>query len=158
MRSRAAASGYAVATLALVLSLSACGPRADSTPDTTSLTQSTAAGTVADIRVSEVQLGKVMGADMKITTPATTFTAKDTVHVAVSTTGSMQDASVLLMMKPETGDSVAVVQETKTISPTGPTVTAFHIAKPDVLKPGKYKVEVFLNGGLVDVKSIEITK
>lgn len=158
MRYNAATPRMIVASLAAALVLVACTAKDKPNPD--SLTQAKAAGTVPDIKVAEVQLGKSIGADMKVTTAATTFMPKDTVYVSVATTGMAQDASLMLLVSPLMGapDSTNSVRDNKTISPSTPSVTEFHFSKPTGLKVGKYKAEVFLNGGLADVKEFEVIK
>jgi hypothetical protein len=109
------------------------------------------------MKVAEVQFGTAIGADMKVTAATLNFTVRDTVHIAVSTTGAMRDASLLLLVKPA-GDSTIVHSEGRTISASGPLVTTFRIGSPEVLRPGRYSVEIFLNGGLADIKGFEVVR
>jgi hypothetical protein len=154
-----AGSGTVVASFAAMLVLmTACGTKDTANQD--SLAQAKAAAAVPDIKVAEVQLGKSIGADMKVAAPAAEFSAKDTVYVSVATTGSAQNASLMLVVSPLSGvaDSSNTIRDNKTISPNAPAVTEFHFVQPAGMKVGKYKAEVFLNGGLADVKEFDIIK
>jgi len=158
MRFHVATPRIIAASLLTMLALAACGPK--DAPNQDSLTQAQAAGTVTEFKVAEVQMGKAIGADMKVTTAATQFMPRDTIYLSVSTTGVAQDASLMLMVSSVTdpADTLNTVHDNKTISPSGPSVTEFHFAKPAGFKVGKYKAEVFLNGGFADVKEFEVIK
>lgn len=126
----------ALASLALVAG--ACTRGADTRVDS-------AAGTVANnVAVTEIDLGRAIGADKRVTEAGDEFRPNDTIYAVVSTTGSAQSATLQARWTFQDGQ---VVEETsETISPSGPAVTEFHISKPDGLPKGKYKVEILLNG------------
>jgi hypothetical protein len=139
----------------MVMALAAC--QSKDTPNDDSLARANAAGTVPDIKVAEVQLGKAIGADMKVTRAATQFSARDTVYLSVATTGMAQDATMMLMVT-SLADTTVLVQDNKTISPSAPAVTEIHFSKPEGIKVGKYKAEIYLNGSLADQKQFEVVK
>lgn len=126
----------ALASMALVAG--ACSRGADTRVDS-------AAGTVANnVAVTEIDLGRGIGADKRVTEAGDEFRPNDTIYAVVSTSGSAQSATLQARWTFQDGQ---VVDETsETISPTGPAVTEFHISKPDGLPKGKYKVEILLNG------------
>lgn len=126
----------AVASLALMAG--ACSRGADTRVDS-------AAGTVANnVAVTQIDLGRAIGADKRVTEAGDEFRPNDTIYAVVSTSGSAQSATLQARWTFQDGQ---VVEETsETISPTGPAVTEFHISKPDGLPKGKYKVEILLNG------------
>ena len=141
-----------IATAALaVLVLTACARRDD---DATRV--DTAAGTVVanDIAVTQIDIGKGIGGDKRITNTTDTFAATDTVYVAVATSGTAPSATLQARWTYEDGQ--VVDQSSETISPTGPAVTEFHISKPDGLPKGKYRVEVTLNGTSAGTKEFTV--
>ncbi|WP_226467365.1 hypothetical protein [Luteimonas panaciterrae] len=115
----------------------------------------------ATASVASVDLGNAIGADKKVTTPSTTFGKKDTIYAAVSTTTSDPAASVPGKLTAKwtfgEGDKAKVVnEESQDITFTGAGVTEFHISKPDGWPTGKYKLEVSLDGNVVQTKDFEV--
>lgn len=113
----------------------------------------------ATASVTSVDLGNAVGADMKVATPATSFAPKDTIYAAIGTTTSDPAASVpgKLSVKWTHVDSNQVVkEESRDVNLTGTGTTEFHIAKPDGWPKGKYKVEVSLDGNVVQSRDFEV--
>ncbi len=106
--------------------------------------------------VSEVTLGKAIGADKRVASPITTFGPKDTIYASVATTGSAP--SKTLTAKWTFQDGQTVKQGTETIAPTGPAVTEFHIDKKNGWPVGKYKVEIAVDGTPATTKEFEVKK
>lgn len=106
------------------------------------------------VSVTSVDLGTAVGADQKVTSPTTTFSPKDTIYAAVSTTGAASNAS--LGAKWTYQDGQTVNDSSQTIAPTGPAVTTFHISKPDGWPAGNYKVEISLDGNAVSSKDFNV--
>jgi len=106
------------------------------------------------VSVTSVDLGTAVGADQKVTSPTTTFSPKDTIYAAVSTTGSATNAT--LGAKWTYQDGQTVNDSSQTIAPTGPAVTTFHISKPDGWPAGNYKVEITLDGNAVSSKDFSV--
>ena len=114
----------------------------------------------ATAAVSSVDLGNAVGADMRVTAPMTSFSPKDTIYAAVSTATSDPAASVpgKLGAKWTHVDSNQVVKEepAKDVTFTGAGVTDFQISKPDGWPAGKYKVEITLDGNVVQTRDFEV--
>ena len=114
----------------------------------------------ATASVNSVDLGNAVGADMRVTAPMSTFSPKDaTIYAAVSTGTSDPAASVAgkLGAKWTHVDSSQVVhEETKDITFAGDGVTDFQINKPDGWPTGKYKVEISLDGNVVQTREFEV--
>ena len=113
----------------------------------------------ATASVSAVDLGNAVGADMRVTAPMTSFAPKDTIIAAVATGTSDPAASVAgkLGAKWTHVDSSQVVhEETKDITFAGDNVTDFQISKPDGWPTGKYKLEVSLDGSVVQTREFEV--
>jgi hypothetical protein len=106
--------------------------------------------------VSDVTLGKAIGADKRVAAPATTFGPKDTIYASVATTGSAPSKTITAKWTYQDGQTVK--EGTETIAPTGPAVTEFHIAKPSGWPAGKYKVEIAVDGTPATTKDFEVKK
>ena len=110
--------------------------------------------------VNSVDLGNAVGADMRVTAPMSSFSPKDaTIYAAVSTGTSDPAASVAgkLGAKWTHVDSSQVVhEESKDITFAGDGVTDFQISKPDGWPTGKYKVEISLDGAVVQTREFEV--
>ena len=114
----------------------------------------------ATASVNSVDLGNAVGADMRVTAPMSSFSPKDaTIYAAVSTGTSDPAASVAgkLGAKWTHVDSSQVVhEESKDITFAGDGVTDFQINKPDGWPTGKYKVEISLDGAVVQTREFEV--
>jgi hypothetical protein len=98
----------------------------------------------APIEVTGITFGKAVGPDMNVTAPTTSFDAKDTIYAAVATKNA--NPSATLAAKWSYQDGQVVHEDSVTIAPTGDAVTDFHINSPKGFPPGKYQLEVSLNG------------
>jgi hypothetical protein len=151
-----------VAALASALfmlgALAACKKKDETTlTDTTSLgtTTATVAIDTAPVRVSDIQVGKGVGSDKKVSNQTTSFGVRDTMYVAVITDGAAKDAK--LTTKWTFNGKQVVKESSQTISPTGgETVTEFHVDKKSAWPKGKYLVEVWLNGVSAGTKDLEV--
>jgi len=113
----------------------------------------------ATASVTSVDLGNAVGADMKIATPMTTFGPKDTIYVSIGTSTSDPAASVpgkLTAKWTHTDSNQAVSEESRDLTLMGMNNTEFHIAKPDGWPKGRYKVEVALDGNVVQSREFEV--
>lgn len=115
------------------------------------------------VSVTAVDLGSAVGPDLKVTTATTTFKPKDTIYASIATSTSDPAATVpgklgvqwtyndasgpMLINKDEAPRDVAF---------TGAGANEFHIAKPDGFPVGKYKVDVTLDGNVVQSKEFEV--
>ena len=131
-------------------------PAPTATPAPAPMPPAPAAATAS---VSAIDLGNTIGADMKVGTPATTFAPKDTIHVSIGTATSDPAAAVpsKLGVKWTHVDSNTVVNdESRDVTLSGAGNTEFHISKPDGFPTGKYKVEVSLDGAVVQSREFEV--
>ncbi|HEX7111415.1 MAG TPA: hypothetical protein VF216_03150 [Mizugakiibacter sp.] len=152
----------AAAMLVAALALGACGKQQEQAPPAAPAAQATAPAApapmpaVMPVRVVAVDLGSAIGADMKITTPKTTFAPGDTIYASVSTEGSAPSAK--LHAKWSYQDGQTVNESDTTIQPSGPAVTAFHISKPDGFPEGHYKIDISLDGVPAISKDFDVKK
>lgn len=107
------------------------------------------------VTVTSVDLGSAVGADQKVTTPATTFAPTDTIYAAVETSGS-GNATIEAKWTYQGGQTVK--DDSKSIAPTGPATTTFSISKPDGWPAGDYKVEISVNGTQAASKDFTVSK
>jgi hypothetical protein len=98
----------------------------------------------AGVSVVNVQLGRAVGADKKVTLAADSFAPTDTIYASVDTQGTAASATLTARWTYQDGQTVH--EETQTIAPTGPATTEFHIAKPDGWPRGTYRLEILVDG------------
>jgi hypothetical protein len=120
--------------------------RAGARADSASLAASAAAS--AERRVTGVMIGSRIGPGNRITEPTFQFTPPDTVYVSVSTQGSRGSGEVSAAWRSQSGE---ILEQTTQPVRDGQN-TAFQLSRPKGLKPGTYKVVVFLGGDSVDTK------
>src|SRR5438045_9426561 len=102
------------------------------------------------MRVSDIHVGKSVGADKKFANQTTTFGVRDTMFVAVVTDGAGKDAKLATKW---TYNGKTVKEDSQTISPTGgTTVTNFHTDNKTAWPKGKDTQEVTLNGTSASTK------
>jgi len=108
--------------------------------------------------VTSVTLGNSIGADMRVAAPSTTFAPNDTIYASVSTNTSDPAASVPGTLKATWTfeDGQVVNEESKSVNLTGVGNTEFHITKPDGFPAGSYKVEISLDGNVVQSKDFTV--
>jgi len=144
--------------LVFSVALAACNKKNESAVvDTTAAGTQTATVSVdtTPIKVSDIQVGKAVGSDQKISNSTTTFGVRDTMYVSVITDGAAKDAKI--STKWMFNGTKVVDSSTQTISPTGGTnATEFHITKKTAWPKGKYSVEVILNGMTAGSKDLEV--
>ena len=141
--------------------LSAVGCKKNAPPASETANADTAAAAPAapapePFAVSDVTLGKAIGADKRVATPSTTFAPKDTIYASVATTGSAPSKTITAKWTYQDGQTVK--QESDTIAPTGPAATEFHITKKSGWPAGKYKVEIAVDGTPATTKDFEVKK
>lgn len=140
--------------IAVIPVLAACG--GDDDADTETQAVPGAEVSTEALRVTDAELGRAIGADSRITDAGDTddFAATDTIYVSVATEGTGTGSTLTARWTFEDGQ---VVDETsRTISPTGPTVTEFHISMDGGMPAGTYTVEILLNGQSVEREDFEV--
>jgi hypothetical protein len=145
--------------LVFAIGLAACNKKNDAGTviDTTATGTQTATVSVdtTPIKVSDIQVGKAIGSDNKISNSTTTFAVRDTMYVSVITDGAAKDAKIAT--KWMYNGTKVVDSSSQTISPTGGTnATEFHITKKTAWPKGKYTVQVMLNGMSAGSKDLEV--
>ena len=96
---------------------------------------------------------------MRVTAPMSTFAPSDTIYAAVSTTTSDPAASVASKLGAKwthVDSNQTVHEESKDLVLAGDGVTDFQISRPDAWPTGKYKVEIMLDGAVVQTREFEV--
>ena len=154
---------YAIAAaLVSTLALSGCKKNDETTPpvaiEPTPSASAPAPMPGATASVTGVDLGNAVGPDMKVTTASTSFGKMDTIIAAVSTSTSDSLANVpgKLGAKWSFQDGQVINDESKDVNFTGAGVTNFQVSKPDGWPAGNYKVEISLDGTVVQSKDFSV--
>jgi major membrane immunogen (membrane-anchored lipoprotein) len=150
--------------LALALSLAACGGKDDAaaTADTGAGAASTVPSTTAPVatalRVTDVKLGRSVGADNRVADGTNDFKPNDTIYAVVETDGA-SSAGQSLVARWTFQDGQLVEEQTQAVnSAGGAAVTQFRINKPSGWPVGKYKVSIMMNGSEVESEEFEVKK
>ena len=102
--------------------------------------------------VTGVELGNEIGTDNRVTTPASEFGTADTIYASVTTDG--ESAAQLNARWTYGGDRL--VRSTDAEVAAGPQVLAFDIHHPEGWPTGEYKVEISLDGTVVETREFAI--
>jgi hypothetical protein len=145
--------------LALALAAGACGGKDDvATTDTMSpatTVPSTTAPVPTNFRVTEVDLGRAVGADNKISDDTDDFKPSDTIYAVVKTDGAATGQSLVARWTFQDGQLVE--EQTQAVnSAGGEALTQFRLNKPSGWPVGKYKVSIMLNGSEVESEEFEV--
>ena len=119
--------------------------------------QATAGMATASVR--GIDLGNAVGSDMRVTAPMTSFAPTDTIHASVSTDTSDPAASVASTLGAKwthIDSNQTVHEESKDMVLAGNGVTDFQITRPDPWPTGRYKVEIMMDGAVVQTREFEV--
>jgi hypothetical protein len=109
----------------------------------------------AERRVSMSMIGKRLGPGNRVMEPTFQFAPQDTVYISVATESSGGANKVTAAWRSQGGE---IVQQTSQPAQDANGSTAFSLAQPKGLKPGTYKVVVFLGDDSVDAKVFVVKK
>ena len=130
--------------------------KAEAPPSPAPYTPPATMAPAASLAVTDVDVGRALGADKKISDKTDTFKPSDTIYVSVSTDGASPGAKLAAHWTFKDGQ--VVKHDETTIAPTGKAVTEFHIVKPSGWPVGDYKVDVMLDGAPAGSKSFKVAK
>lgn len=105
------------------------------------------------LNVTSVDIGRGLNEDKSIRDGTDSFRRNDTIFASIQTSGA---GTGIIGVRWLFEDGQIVDQSTQSISPTTETRTEFHIAKPDGWPVGKYRLEVTLNGAVVETEEFEV--
>jgi len=113
-----------------------------------------AAKAPTELRVSNVMIGRRIGTGNRMVEPTFEFGSQDTVYISVATEGSAGPGVLTAAWRSQTGEIIQ--QSTDTVKPGEN--TAFQLFRPKGLRPGTYKVVLFLGGDSADAKVFVVKK
>jgi len=142
------------ASVTALAALAACGGSAGDSGDHIAMAD-TAAAKPVELKISNVMIGKRIGAGNHVTEPTFQFAPADTVYVSVGTSGSTGADHLTAAWRSQTGD---VVQQSSEPIPAAGQNAAFQWSQPKGMKPGTYKVVVFLGNDSADTKVFVVKK
>lgn len=133
-------------------------PAAEPAPAPAPAPTTPAPAPAAAVTVTSVDLGTAVGADNRVTTPATTFATSDTIHASVATASADPSTPVdgKLTARWTYQDGQLVDELSQDYSFTGTGNTAFQVSNPSGWPVGKYKVEILLDGEVVQTRDFEV--
>jgi hypothetical protein len=146
---RAPALGWALALLLIVPAACKRAEEPAPAPPAPAPTPAPAA-----VRIVDVEVGRSIGADKRVTEATEVFAPGDTIYAVVLTDGSAPSATLTARWTFEDGQ--VVEEQNLTIAPNGSEANEFHASKPDGWPAGSYQVEVLLDGGSVAKKSFRV--
>ena len=142
-----------VALTVAALVTAACSKEDAAPADSASV--STPAPSTGPLRVTDIQLGKGVGADRRIVSPTTAFGTRDTIYVSVITDGAASDARLTATWMYNGTQGISEADEMIT-SQGGTNVSEFHISKDTPWPAGSYTVEVKLDGVSVGKREFRV--
>ncbi len=108
-----------------------------------------------ELRVSNVMIGRRVGSGNRITEPTFEFGPQDTVYVSVGTEGTGDAGPLTAAWRSQNGEILQ--KSSEPVPPAGENVQ-FNLAQPKGLKPGTYKVIVFLGDDSVETRVFAVKK
>jgi hypothetical protein len=108
-----------------------------------------------ELHVSNVMIGRRIGPGNRITEPTFEFTPQDTVYVSVATQGTGGAGTLTAAWRSQSGE---ILQKSSEPLPPAGENTEFRLTQPKGLKPGTYKVIVFLGDDSVETKVFVVKK
>jgi len=140
--------------LALAVTVACSKAEAPPSPSPYALPPATTMATA--LKVTDVDLGRAIDAEKKISDKTDSFKPADTIYVSVTTDGTSPGATLAAHWTYKEGQLVK--HDEAPIAPTGKAVTEFHIVKPGGFPVGDYKVDILLNGTFAGSKSFKVGK
>jgi hypothetical protein len=105
-----------------------------------------------DVRITDVTLGRSVDANNRVTDRTTDFNPRDTIYAAVET-----DATAGRTLAARwTFEDGQVLDETSRSVSAGETVTTFHVSNPAGWPPGRYRVEILVDGAVARTEEFSV--
>lgn len=108
-----------------------------------------------ELRVSNAMIGRRVGPGNRITEPTFEFAPQDTVYVSVATQGTGDNGTLTAAWRSQNGE---ILQKSSEAVPPAGENAVFRLSQPKGLKPGTYKVIVFLGDDSVETRVFAVKK
>lgn len=138
--------------VSLLLVAAACNERQRAKSD--SATGAIESNVRAALSVVDVDMGRHVDAERKISDKTDDFAATDTIYASVHTSGTANNSPVIGRWTFQ--DGTVVDEKTDNVTTNGDARTVFYIAKPSGLARGKYTLHVIVDGKEVRSKDVEV--
>ncbi len=145
----------ALVTAAAALTLAACQSTSNEVQlSDEGMRDGTAARDGITANVASVAVGKSVNQDHTIKDNARTLESKDTIYASVKVTGQANSGIVrALWLDP---DGQPVQNDFRLVIPSRNDIVDFKVQKPQGLKPGDYRLEVFLDDRHADSRAFVV--
>lgn len=134
--------------------LAACGKKDAAPVDTTTAASATPATAPAALSVVDIDMGRHIDADKKISDKTDDFAPTDTMYASIHTSGAATNRTIVGRWTFQDGQTVD--EHSQTISPTSDAYTEFHVVKPSGWPKGKYTIHVLVDGAEVRTKDVTV--
>lgn len=104
--------------------------------------------------VDDLELGRAVDANKKVTDGADDFRPTDTIYLSVKTDGAAANSEIKVRWTYQDGQLVK--EDKRNVPAGGDAWTEFHISKPGGFPKGDYKVIAYVNGAEKGTKSFEV--
>ena len=138
----------------LALAITACNKDKSLPADTTSATSAITPDAPAAFSVIDVDMGRHIDAEKKISDKTDDFAPTDTIYASVHTSGTANNSAVLARWTFENG--TVVDERTQNVTTNGDAYTEFHIVKPGGWPKGKYTLHILIDGKEVRTKDVTV--
>ena len=136
----------------LILAAAACTKSQRATADSAAGAVANTVGTA--LSVIDVDMGRHIDADRKISDKTDDFVPTDTIYASVHTSGTATNGAVVGRWTFQ--DGTVVDEKTDTVTTNGDARTAFFIVKPGGLSRGKYTLHLLIDGKEVRTKDVTV--
>ena len=109
---------------------------------------------LGDFKIVSVLLGTSLDAQRIVVGDAETFAPKDKIHASVLSTGAHD--GLRLSAKWLAPDGSVVAETEQPLAPTTATATTFSIANPTGWPAGEYRLQVAVNGSLLQARTFKV--
>ena len=140
------------ATAVLILAAAACTKSQRATADSAAGAIANTVGTA--LSVIDVDMGRHIDADRKISDKTDDFLPTDTIYASVHTSGTATNGAVVGRWTFQ--DGTVVDEKTDTVTTNGDARTAFFIVKPGGLSRGRYTLHLLIDGKEVRTKDVTV--
>jgi hypothetical protein len=142
----------AVLTAGMLIGITACNKEQREKMDSAAGTAEEAARRA--FSVIDIDMGRHVDAEKKITDKTDDFAPKDTIYASVHTSGTASNSPVIARWTFQ--DATVVDEKTTNITTNGDAYTVFYIVKPAGLAKGKYTLHLIIDGKEVRTKDVTV--